>query len=632
MAPEHVAIVTRTPSASGKDELMRRRQSTAALSGIAALALVATACGSSSSGGTQGGGAPNAPAGNGSSTFVKYSQNAGGTPVKGGVLNVLGTGDVDFLDPNITYYTLGSAVSRLVNRGLYSYPGTTPGKTTTAEPDLATGLPQISADGKTYTVTIKQGAMWNTTPARQVSAADVIRGLQISCNPSQPFGGAPDYDFLVKGYISFCNAFAKVKPTVAAIKAFVNSHTIAGVTVGSTPETVVFHLTQPATYFTDELTLSPFHPRPVEELSYLPGSVQLAQNIVSDGPYIVKSYNPAHTLDFTRNPAFSASNDPLLHAYVDEIKINETGNESGIQQQLLTSTPTADTAFGNGPPSSDVPGLISSNNPNLNVQSLIGNDYLVYNTVDPNNNGALKKVAVRQALNYAMNRTALIQVEGGPKVSPPLSHVLPPQVNGSQNYDPYPYNPTKAKQLLASAGVKNLTLKFLYASGSTTNAKQFQVIQGELSQVGVTAKPLVVPDADKFTKYLEVPSNDRRGVFDVAFTGWLPDWYGEAALSFFTPLFDGRALPPNSSNFGLYNDPITNTLIDKAKAATSVAQAHSFWNQADHQVMKDAAIYPIDDANQPLMHGSQVHNNVYVEAIQNFDWSNEWLDPSKNGG
>jgi peptide/nickel transport system substrate-binding protein len=613
---------------------MRRRQSIAALSGIAALAMVATACGSSSSGGggTQGGGAPAPNNGTGATGYVKYVQNAGGTPVKGGVLNVLGTGDVDFLDPNITYYTLGSAVSRLINRGLYSYPGAKPGDTTTAEPDLATGLPTITNGGKTYTVTIKQGAVWNTSKPRQVTAADVIRGVMISCNPSQPFGGQPDYDFLIKGYTAFCAKFAKVAPNVGAIKAFVNSQKLAGVTQGSTPETVVFHLTQPATYFTDELTLSPFHPRPVEELNYLPGSVQLAQNITSDGPYIVKSYNPAHTIDFTRNPTWTASNDPLLHAYVNEIKINETGNPSGIQQQMLTNSPTADTTFGVAPPPSDLPGLISSNNPELNVQSLIGSSYIVWNTVSPNNGGALKKVAVRQALNYAINRTALIQVAGGPQVNPALAHILPPQVAGSTNYDPYPYNPTKAKQLLAAAGVKHLTLKFLYGSGDPVSPKQLQVMQSELSKVGVTAKPLVVPDADKFTKYLEVPSNDRRGVFDAAFTGWLPDWYGEAALSFFTPLFDGRSLPPNSSNFGLYNDPKTNSDIDKAKTATSVAQAHQFWNAADHQVMSDAAIYPLYDPNQPLMAASQVHNNVYVEAIQDFDWSNEWLDPSKNGG
>jgi peptide/nickel transport system substrate-binding protein len=614
---------------------MRRRHSIAALSGIAALAMVATACGSSSSGGTGGNAgpsAPNGPSSSGATGFVKYANNAGGTPAKGGVLNVLGTGDVDFVDPNITYYTTGAAVSRLINRGLYTYPGTQPGHTTTAVPDLATALPAISNGGKTYTVTIKQGAVWNTTPTRQVNAEDVIRGLQISCNPAEPFGGQPDYNFLIKGYISFCNAFGKVPANVAAIKSFISSHKIPGIAVGSTPETVVFHLTQPATFFTDELTLAPFHPRPVESLKYLPGSVQGGQNNVSDGPYMVKSYNPAHEIDFVRNPSWTEANDPLEHAYVNEIKLNETGNPSGIEQQMLTNNQNADTTFATAPPPSDLPGLLSSKNPELNMQSLIGNDYLVWNTVDPNNNGALKNVKVRQALNYAINRTALIQVAGGPQANPPLTHVLPPQVAGSQNYDPYPFNVAKAKSLMAQAGVKTLTLKFLYGTGDSVAPKQFQVLQDELKAIGVTAKPLVVPDADKFTKYLEVPSNDHRGVFDAAFTGWLPDWYGEAALSFFTPLFDGRALPPNSDDFGLYNNPKTDKLIDQAKAATSVAAAHQLWNAADHQVMQDAAIYPIDDRNQALMVGTQVHNNVYVEAIQDFDWANEWLDPAKSGG
>ena len=96
-------------------------------------------------------------------------------------------------------------------------------------------------------------------------------------------------------------------------------------------------------------------------------------------------------------------------------------------------------------------------------------------------------------------------------VSPPLTHILPPGMSGAQNvppnYDPYPYNPTKAKQMLASAGYPNgLTLKMLYRPSSSLSAKIFQTLQADLATIGVKVTGVGVPDADFYTKYLEVPS------------------------------------------------------------------------------------------------------------------------------
>ena len=54
--------------------------------------------------------------------------------------------------------------------------------------------------------------MWDTSPARQVTAADALLGLKRSCNPAQPFGGLPDFESLIVGYAQFCNGFAKVCP------------------------------------------------------------------------------------------------------------------------------------------------------------------------------------------------------------------------------------------------------------------------------------------------------------------------------------------------------------------------------------------------------------------------------------
>ena len=103
-------------------------------------------------------------------------------------------------------------------RGLYAYPAI-PGKTTTAAPDLATAAAGISNGGKTYTITIRTGAMWDTSPARQVTAADAVRGIERSCNPVQPFGGLPDFETLIVGYQSFCDRFRQGRATPrAAIK------------------------------------------------------------------------------------------------------------------------------------------------------------------------------------------------------------------------------------------------------------------------------------------------------------------------------------------------------------------------------------------------------------------------------
>ncbi len=604
-----------------------------ALLGVAAIAIGVAACGSSSSGGTSGG-AP-APSSSGSgSTFQLISTNEAGTPVKGGILNVLGTADVDFLDPNITYFTNGYIVMREWSRQLYTYPAVE-GKQTTVVPDLATAMPQVSNGNKTFTVTIQKGATWDTSPARQITGADEVRGVEVTCNPAEPWGGLPDIEGLIVGMQSFCTGFAKVPQTATAIANYMNTHSISGITVSkSNPEQVTFNLTHPAGYFAYILAIPAMSPRPVEMNKYVPASAQEAQNTISDGPYKVSLYNPAHELDFVRNPEWNSSTDNVRHAYVDQIKINMTGQQNTIQEQLQTNTPSADIDYDVGPTAQQAVQLIQSHDPNLNVQSVAGTDpYLVFNTHSPNNNGAMAKVAIRQALSYGLQRTNFIQDLGGPDLNPPLTHVLPPLIQGSPPAkDYYPYNQAKAKQLLAANGGSNLTLTFLYPSDNQTWKQVAVDAQAQLQQIGVTVHLRGVPGADFFTQYLEKPTtNADKGVWDIAVTGWFPDWYGNAAQSFFGPLFDGRTFPPNSSNFGLYNNPTVNSEIDKANAATSTAQANADWAAADDQVMKDAAIFPITSPNYDVYHASQVHNTIFLPSTSQFDYTNVWLDPSKNG-
>ena len=138
-----------------------RTRGYAAAVGLAVLALVATACGGSS------GSTSSGSSSGGSQTFGLQGLNPGsGSPQKGGTLNMLGQGDVDFLDYNVSYFTTGYLAQRLYLRYLYAYQAV-PGKVTTVAPDLATALPTISNGGKTYSVTIRTGPMWDSSPPRQ---------------------------------------------------------------------------------------------------------------------------------------------------------------------------------------------------------------------------------------------------------------------------------------------------------------------------------------------------------------------------------------------------------------------------------------------------------------------------------
>jgi peptide/nickel transport system substrate-binding protein len=536
---------------------------------------------------------------------------------------MLGSGDVDYMDPNVTYYTVGYEAMRMFSRSILNYPAVS-GKTTTVVPDLATAMPTVSDHGLVYTVTIRTGVMWNTSPARQVTGADAVRGLERTCNPYHPFGGVTDFEFLVAGMQSFCTAFLKVSPTVASIKSFLATHSISGVTAHG--NTVTYKLNHPTSYFDDLLALEAFNPAPVEDLNYLPAGAAFDQHTISDGPYEIQSYNPARSIVFVRNPVWKASTDPISKAYVNEIKINETVSATSVQQQLETNSSSADLAWGDTPiPPAQIPRLIHSKQ--LVLGSTYGLDpYLLFNQMSPNENKAMASLKIRQAISDAIDRSALVKDAGGTVLSPPLTQLLAPSAIGYSDFNDYPYNPSKAKSVLEPLHLK---LKFLYQADNPIQVKLFQAIQFELSQVGVTVTGVGVPQADIYAKYYEVPSVAKGGTWDLGFAQWFPDWYGaNDSDSFLQPTYDADAFPPAGSDFGFENDAKVNTWINEAIVASTTTQAAKLWGKVDHQIMADAAAYPINDPTFATYYASQVHNVVFVPQIQAIDPTNVWLSPN----
>jgi ABC-type transport system substrate-binding protein len=596
---------------------VRNRRPLALASLMVVVALLAAGCGGQSSGGTTASGA--------------------GSPQTGGTLKLLGSSDVDHLDTASAYYVASYTLERAFSRQLFSYPAST--DTTRADTpvaDVATEVPTtgnggISADGRTWIIHLRPGVRWNTTPAREVTAQDFVLGLKRLCNPVSPVGAPGYYENTIVGMGSYCDGFAKVGQDAASIKGYLQSHDVAGLRA-TDARTLVIRLLQPASDFTNILAMPFASAAPVEYLSYVPDSNAFRQHTISDLPYQITSYQAGKEIDLARNPAWAQASDPIRHQYVDRIQITEGQDQGPVQQQLQAGT--ADMEWDTQVPIADVPGLQSSEDARFGAfPTLSTNPYVVFNLQSPNNQRALQNVKVRQALEYAVNKVAVGQVYGGPSLNTPLGQVIPPGNIGYRPFDPYPTagsrgDPATCRQLLAKAGYPNGLVLTDVARNAGNHPAVAQSIQASLRQCGVTTKIVPVSQADYYGKYLNNPAAARRGVWDITEPGWVPDWFGNNGRAIIEPLFDGRTYGPNSTDYGDYNNPKVDALIDKALATQDQQTAAGLWHQADMQIMRDAAIIPIETQRLPLFHSSRVHDAIYSPFSENFDITNLWLSGS----
>lgn len=538
-------------------------------------------------------------------------------PKRGGTLKLVGQGDVDHLDTSSIYSGVTYTIERAYTRQLVTYPATgTTSMPTNLVPDIATTVPTVANHGvtnggRTYTYHLKRGVTWDTTPARQVTAADEVRGIEMLCNPASPTGAPGYYESTIVGMTAWCKSFLKAKPTVAAIRAFLGGHHLAGVQAKG-PLTVVFHLTRPASDFNNIVSLPFASPQPVEVLSWVPDSADYRAHTIADGPYRISTYKPNNQIVLTRNPAWKAATDHVRKAYVDEIDISEGQTSQAVQQQLQAGT--ADMEWDSNVPPQSLPSLHARHDPNLDIyQSGSLDPYMVINFRSPNANRATSKLAVRQAVEYAVDKAGVVQVNGGPLINKPLGQVITPGSAGYKPFDLYRTagsrgNPKQAKRLLARAGYGGgVTLTLLY-DDADPDPQIAQVIQSSLGKAGIKVKLKQVPQSDLYGKILVTPSQASSGVWDLAVVDWGPDWFGNNGRTTIQPLLDGSTYGPGSSDYGDYNSPAVTKLIGKALAATNSAAANAAWAAADRQAMRDAAIVPIEVHEHASYHASRVQN------------------------
>jgi peptide/nickel transport system substrate-binding protein len=579
------------------------------------------------------------------------------TITPGGTVNVVANSGPANWDTVPAYYTADYMFERIYARQLVTYPtvpytGTSgAGWTTdtTPVPDAATTVPStanggITDGGTVYTFHIKPGVDWNTTPARQVTAQDFVREFKAFFNPISPVGNAVYYTSTIKGMQAYdtaeTNYFANIKnPTAAQIANFQNTHTIAGVTAVNS-STIQFTLTEPSADFIYMLAMPFASARPVEYDSYLPNSLQLDEHLISDGPYQPTDFVAGKSVTFVKNPAWQQSTDAVRKQYVTSIVLTINGSSAETQladfqagsQDLLNDT---------GVNPSSIQSLISSKDPNFQIWG--GSNtvpYIVFNLRSPNQGGVDDNLYLREAVEYGLDKDAVIKAAGGPQIGTPLNGIVPPGNTGYVNYNLYPDNNgtgnvAECKTMLAKAGHPNgITLNYLYPNDSV-NTRLFEAIQASLANCGITLNGKGEPGSSFFTDLGNAPENNKAGTWDLGQAAWFPDWYGDNGRTVVQALFQGPNCVVNTVNYGCYNSSTVNNLINQANAAPTLAQAGTLWHEADEAIMKDAVIVPIMSQNTPIMSSSRVRGvlpdgatyqtALYNPNIGDPDLGNIWL-------
>ena len=196
---------------------------------------------------------------------------------------------------------------------------------------------------------------------------------------------------------------------------------------------------------------------------------------------------------------------------------------------------------------------------------------------------------VRQAVNYAINKSDIIKGVYGDLGQPAKNPIPPGMWSYNNDVVDYAYNPTKAKQLLAQAGYPDGFSTTFWAMPvsrpyNPNGKKVAEIMQNQLAQVGIKAS-IVSYD---WGTYLDKTDN---GEHDMALLGWTGD-NGDPD-NFLWVLLSAPAAVKPAGNIAFWKDAEFTSLIKQAKESSDVALRTSLYKKAQIVFKEEAPWVPI---------------------------------------
>lgn len=527
----------------------------------------------------------------GNNETAESGESSGSNTENAQTVNYVATQEISGLDSVLISDTNTSSYVGHIQEGLYWED-----ENNDIQPALAEDMPEISEDGLTYTIQLREDAEWeNGDP---ITADDFVFAVQRLVDPEV---GA-SFSYLAE---SIMNADEIIAGETAVED--------LGVTALD-DYTVEIQLVQPTPYFLNILAFSPLYPQNrayVEEQGTNYGTS--SETVLSSGPYTIDGWDAvAQTWTFNKNDNYYKAEDIAIDT------INVQVIKEPMTNVNLYEAGEVDNAVLQGELAKQY-----ADHPDLVQTDLAGTMYIYFNY----ENDLFENENLRAAIDYAINSEELTESVLGDGSQPLTSFVPRDFIFNPETETDYvedldvagQYDEAQATELWEQAqaelGTEEITLNLL-ASDTDGVRTVTEYIQGQIQTAlpGVNVTLQNVPTKNRIDQ-------SRDGDFDLLVAGWVADYAD--GLNFLQVLES-----ESNYNYGQYH----NEAYDEAYFETDTVNAgdpvarHQSMLEAHHILSEDVAFVPLYQNVNAQLRNPRIKGLTLRSVGNEFDFRTAYIE------
>ena len=459
---------------------------------------------------------------------------------------------IDYMDPGLSYSVQGWGIMWNVYLGLLTYKHVDGPEGAELIPGLAEDLPEISEDGLTYSFTLRENLKYSDgAPVKASDFPATIKRLFLIDSPGVGF---------FTGIVG-AEQFAETK-----------KGEISGITVDDDARTIEIKLAKTQGDFLHILAMvfAGFVP------ANTPAKDQSTTPPPGTGPYMVENFVPNRSATVVRNPNY-VEIEGVPNGNPDKMTFTIVEEDSASLQSVIDGN----NDYSSHPIPVDRLGEVQNQYADQLKLYTPANTYYYFmnERLAPFN-----KLEARQAVNYAIDREAIVRLYGG--LATATENVLPPTYPQYKKISMYPHDMEKAKQLVQQSGTAGQAVT-VWSSTRETHQKAAEYLTDILNQLGYKAKLRAIDPAIYWATIGNQKTKAQAGL-----ANWFQDY--PHPLNWFDTLLNGnRITEEHNNNYGNADVAAVNNKIEELKKEPELTdEVNAQWAEVDQMVLENASWAP----------------------------------------